>query len=193
MAKDFKDVTAALREQGWKLERLLSGHYRAQPPDPKQPLVHLKIGGNEARTLANTIAQLRRSGFEWPPPGKRSASEHEQGVMGMPSDEELAAERLRRGGVPEPAASSPEPVQFDNLPPPAETPEEKMDRLYRDLKEARGYLDLAEQHMAEKNAVKHAAIRAAGEAHDEAEAARLRLLSAKAAFDAAFALEGKAA
>ena len=183
MAMDFKDLAAALREQGWTVEKLSSGHFRAQPPDPKKSLVHFSTG-SDPRSIKNTIADLRRAGFVWPPPGKRVEDEDRPSGDGMPSDEDIELEVRRRGATP-PGPPAP--------PPPPESHEEKMDRCYRELKEARGYFDLAEGHLAEKDAALAAATLERSEALEEKERAQSRLVTAKMAFDAAFSADGKAA
>jgi hypothetical protein len=186
MAMDFKDLAAALRVQGWTVDKLSSGHFRAQPPDPTKSLVHFSTG-SDPRSIKNTIADLRRAGFVWPPPEKRVDDDRPSG-NGMPSDEEIEAEARRRGG----AYASPAAPASEARPTP-ENPEEKMDRCYRELKEARGYFDLAEAHLAEKDAALAAATRERAGALEEKERAQSRLVTAKTAFDAAFAADGKAA
>jgi hypothetical protein len=65
---DIKDILRAAIAQGWEIRKTTQGHFRAVPPDKTKPVVF--IGGNtgDFRAIKNTLAQLRRSGFIWPPP-----------------------------------------------------------------------------------------------------------------------------
>lgn len=65
MNKDIKQLIAALREQGWRVEPSKGGHHRAYPPAGKGRPVFLPGTPSDHRSLANTIAQLRQRGFTW--------------------------------------------------------------------------------------------------------------------------------
>jgi hypothetical protein len=68
MAEDIKQIRWALIEQGWRIESRKGGHDMAFPPDPtKRPVVLPGTPGG-GRWRENPLAQLRRSGFVWPPP-----------------------------------------------------------------------------------------------------------------------------
>ncbi len=66
MADELKLILKALREQGWRIEHG-KGHVKAFPPDPTKPMVTLPSTPGGGRWKQNAIAQLRRSGFRWPP------------------------------------------------------------------------------------------------------------------------------
>lgn len=66
MADDIKRIRKALIEQGWRIESK-GGYDQAYPPDPSKPRVKLPSTPGGGRWMPNLIAQLRRSGFVWPP------------------------------------------------------------------------------------------------------------------------------
>jgi hypothetical protein len=60
--KEIRELVKELREQGWDVDE--SGrHIRAYPPDKSRPMVTIAKTPSGPRWRANTIAQLRRSGF----------------------------------------------------------------------------------------------------------------------------------
>ena len=65
MSRDVRQLVAALREQGWRVELTKNGHYRAYPPAGAGSPVFLPGTPSDHRSLANTIALLRRRGFAW--------------------------------------------------------------------------------------------------------------------------------
>lgn len=67
MNKEMRPILHELERQGWELEDTNNGHTTARPPDKSKPLVTLSRC-IEPRAMMNTISQLRRSGFIWPPP-----------------------------------------------------------------------------------------------------------------------------
>lgn len=71
MARDIDSIVAALDDQGWHIERK-GGKRMAYPPDRSKSPVLLPDTPGGGRWRQNLIAQLRRSGFVWPPTGKRS-------------------------------------------------------------------------------------------------------------------------
>lgn len=68
MAREMKSIRKALESQGWRIEARKGGHDMAYPPDRTRPGVALPGTPGGARWLPNLVAQLRRSGFVWPPP-----------------------------------------------------------------------------------------------------------------------------
>lgn len=67
--QEMKAIRKALREQGWRIESGKKGrHDMAYPPDRSKPGVPLPGTPSGPRWRQNLIAQLRRSGFIWPPP-----------------------------------------------------------------------------------------------------------------------------
>ncbi len=61
------DILREAVKQGWRVEKTASGHFKAIPPDPKQRLVIVGGNASDPRAIKNVIAQMRRSGFIWPP------------------------------------------------------------------------------------------------------------------------------
>lgn len=161
--KDFRPILAELKAQGWEVEQTKQGHYRAVPPDPSKSLVHF-AASLEPHALKNTVHDLRRSGFDWPPP-RRSGS----------------------GGV----ATEPEWYETENeavlvTPCEVESKEQAMERLWAELKEAKTYLELTDEHLRECEARLLAAQRAFENAKEERRKAAETLRTKKAEFDVAF-------
>jgi hypothetical protein len=67
VADDIKAIRKALIDQGWRIEARKGGHDMAFPPDKSKAPVSLPGTPGGGRWLQNLIAQLRRSGFVWPP------------------------------------------------------------------------------------------------------------------------------
>jgi predicted RNA binding protein YcfA (HicA-like mRNA interferase family) len=70
VADEMKAIRKALIAQGWRIEPRKGGHDVAWPPDRTKRQVPLPSTPGGGRWRANLIADLRRSGFEWPPKGK---------------------------------------------------------------------------------------------------------------------------
>jgi len=160
MASEFKRILEELDNQGWAAEKTANGHYKLTPPDSSKQIVHMSDSG-DPRAVMNAIRDLRGSGFTWPVPTKR----------------ELRAQE-RRSELP--------PGQ-----PPAVNEEEPhypkdMDTLYAELKDAKFYLQLSTEHLAD---CRHAA-EMAQKALKDAEVERLRasdqLKAKKKEFDTSF-------
>ncbi len=191
-AKDFRPIITELQRQGWEVSVTRGSHYRARPPDPKRPIVHF-AASVETRALKNTIADLRRSGFEWPPEARQGAP-FSQNLL--PLSHELAPSGT--GSVWETGEGS-ETEDLDVLPDAAfgsvpgladeakpESEEDKMDRLWQELRDARSNYKLAEEIENEARERLTAAQRAMSEASMEKGRAAESLCAAKAEFDKAF-------
>lgn len=184
-SKDFRPLLAELRRQRWAVEQTTKGHFRAAPPDPARSLVTFSLS-NEPRAIHNTISRLRTNGFIWPPP-EQNASDS-SAAFGEPEENETDPNNWIEEHNHQVDASSQKPEAPKAQP---ETHEERMDRLFSELKEAKTYLALAgEQLTACKKMLDEAQVAhvLATEEHAKAEAL---LQAKKAEFDAAF--EGKAA
>lgn len=122
--KDFRPIITELKNQGWVIEQTTQGHFKAVPPDNNRPLVHFSASC-EPRALKNTLQNLRNSGFMWPP-SKRDSS---------------------------PSSSAREPEWYEAINAAIEeaeaneTPEARMDRLFTELKDAKAYLQLADDQL----------------------------------------------
>ena len=174
--KDFRPILAELRRQRWTVEQTTKGHYRAAPADPTKSVVMFSLS-NEPRAIHNTMAKLRSNGFVYPPVDTQPAD-------ATATADDWIEEHNQRIQTEQPAVSEPAPTQ-------PETHEERMDRLFQELKEAKTYLALTEEQLAackKKLEEVEAAHATAASEHAEALAA---LKSKKTEFDNAF--EGRAA
>lgn len=139
--KDWKAVVEELQRQGWRVTTTTRGHHRAMPADPKLEMVHFSTS-EDHHAFKNVLRDLRQRGFVWPPPAKN----------------DLAVERrLESEGRPEPAIACEYvhcgepggcPVHSPGETPTPETPEQKMDRLFAELKEAKTYAALTAEELA---------------------------------------------
>ena len=166
--KDFQPILTELRQQDWDVQQTTRGHWKATPPDRSKPLVHFSMS-DDHHALKNTLKDLQRSGFMWPPPSKRDLrdAKREDAPVSQP---DLTFEPVQ----PAPAAQ------------PSETPEERMDRLFHELKEAKGYLKLADEHLAECQRKLEEAQQALQVAQIERDVAAERAKKTKEAFDLAY-------
>jgi len=62
--KRINEISDRARQQGWRVEITNGGHLRFIPPDKERPMVHAPATSSDYRGLANTAAQLRRSGLD---------------------------------------------------------------------------------------------------------------------------------
>jgi len=173
-------VFDALREQGWEVTDTGSGHYRAVPPDRTKKIVHFSQSAHR-RALANTLADLRRSGFVY---GRDESEDEPLGaaplVVPGPEPGPLAVKMDEHLRVVSPAEAFP----------PVPNPRPKTtDELFLDLKESLTTAKLATELL-------HEASERLRQAHAEVERAthekRLAdedLARKKGLFDAAFAVD----
>ena len=61
--KEIRKLVARLQDQGWRVDQLKSGHYRAYAPDG-EGTVHIPGTPSDHRSLRNTVAQLKRHGYK---------------------------------------------------------------------------------------------------------------------------------
>lgn len=73
---DYAKLLTALTAQGFDVRRTGSGHYRVRPPDSTKALVTFAESSTSERAYKNAVADLRRSGFIWPPPAESGAASH---------------------------------------------------------------------------------------------------------------------
>lgn len=174
--KDFRGIVAELEEQGWEIGQISGTHYRATPPDKEKPLVHFSVSA-DPRAIKNTIADLRRSGFVWPPERARGEAAPDSQPDSAPLSEGLFDIEN------DPFANE---VEAPLVPEQDLTPEERMERLWAELKDAKTYRDLATDHVRACEMTFEAARKALEEAKAEQERAAAVLREKKALFDANF-------
>ena len=190
MADSFDAVLAELKNQGWRVDRTGDGHFKCFPADVTRVMVTI-ARSNDPRALKNAISFLRKSGFVWPPPEVERVVEVEVAAPAAP-----LARRAPNAGAFVPLETKPDwnaPLEPDMAAEP-ETPEDRMDRLFNELKEARTLASLATtQHGLCQQELERA--QAALDAAHEEQIKFLEALKAKKAeFDAAFsAVDAEAA
>jgi len=64
----------AARGQGWRVERTKKMHWRFIPKDPGKPICIFSGTPSDYRAIRNFLADLRRSGFQWPWPPPRGGT-----------------------------------------------------------------------------------------------------------------------
>jgi hypothetical protein len=67
MNKELRKVVRAAEAQGWRVEATKKG-WMLYPPQTSQGAVAVHGTPSDVRALHNTIAEMRRRGFIWPPP-----------------------------------------------------------------------------------------------------------------------------
>jgi hypothetical protein len=185
-AKQYKEIFSALDDQGWTVEQTNRGHFKAVPPDKTKPIIVISMS-DDPHAYMNNIRDLKRGGFIWPVPSKAEARSRQEpraadndaaaAPPSPPSSEQLSVhadlEAVRRALIEEDEART-------------ETLEQRMDRLFKELKDARVYATLTEDQVKEcKRRVEEAtlALAAASREHDAASTA---LVKKKVEFDEAF-------
>lgn len=61
--KDTDRLVRDLRSEGWAVTKTKGGHWRAKPPRCEHRIVVFGSTPSDRRSLANTKADLRRSGY----------------------------------------------------------------------------------------------------------------------------------
>lgn len=171
--KQYKDVFEALDNQGWTVEPTSRGHFKAVPPDKNKTIVVISTS-DDPHAYMNNIRDLKRGGFIWPVPSKAEDRSRREPQTAADDPFDKYALPARPSGV----------VDVPTAPP--ETQEEKMDRLFRELKEAKAYAALAEEHAHECSDRAAAAAAALNTAERESAAAADAMKKKKAEFDDAF-------
>jgi len=181
MSNDFKDIFSELRTQNWELEKTSRGHWKATPPDKSLAIVHFSES-NDPHALRNTIRDLKRGGLIWPPPSKKdlASDRRTEAETEFVSPFERGEELAKRAGeellaLPSPSDSSRKEVR-----------EVDMDKLFQELKEARAYATLTEEHYAECAAKVKEAQLELQRAEAERASATKNLATKKQEFDEAF-------
>ena len=199
--KDYRPIIAELKLQGWTVEPTTQGHMRATPPDPKLSIIHFSRSP-DGHATRNILRDLRRNGFQWPPPSKNEQAGAER--MAKDSTDQLQKELTKelngkapprhvRGvgdGLMETKLSKHLTSLHADATPPApriEAPVLKTeDQLFNELKEARLMDALAGDSLKVARDRLAAAQRELEHAEHEKRLAAEDLLKKKAAFDAAY-------
>ncbi len=61
--KTVRRLVKQALEQGWKVTKTSSGHYRFIPPNPELPIVIVPSSPSDYHAWKNCLARLKRSGF----------------------------------------------------------------------------------------------------------------------------------
>lgn len=174
---EFKPVIRALEIQGWRVAKTGQGHYRAAPPNEAAQVVHFGTSSDH-RALKNTIAQLRRSGFVWPPP--RRVTRERSGTNDI---EDEMVEAANGGAV---AVPEPEPEVEATPPQVEENEEQRLERLWAELKSAKVYVSMADEELRTAEQALVAAQATFNSSRTELERAKRDMAERKAEFDAEF-------
>jgi hypothetical protein len=184
--KDFKPILTALRQQGWQLEQTMQGHWRATAPDAAHGIVHFSTS-DDPHAQKNIVRDLRKRGFVWPAPAKNilASARHAQGQQEEPSVE-LAVAVAALATEPPPEAPPPAPAP-DVTPVCPNVMEASMDQLFVELKEAKQFFALTDEHLVECEVKFKEAQKAVADAIQERERAAAVLREKKQEFDRVFA------
>jgi len=203
-AKDFSEIADALRDQGWTLEKTADNHMKAFPPDKTKSMVVFSAKSGDFRAIRNTIAQLRRSGFQWPPrdgfvpPAPLPLMPHplrpasnrniEREVVAEVTAQVLAPLEKIAVEVLAGKATNEELDEYVEAHPPAPPPSQgdALEALFRELKDAKQNLVLCDEMVAHCAEVLEKARLDHEDAKSESVRAVERLRQAKAKFDAEF-------
>lgn len=176
---DFNTIIKHLKRQGWAVEATTRGHHRAAPPDRQKPLIHFSLSG-EPRAIHNTLAQLKASGFQWPPvvgAGLERALDTD--------DDWVEAHNARVATAELEQAMTLEQARLAAAPPP-ETEEERVNRIFQELKDAKLTASLCREQLAAAAAVLSDAQAAYICAETEVRDSVAALAEKKQSFDAIF-------
>lgn len=163
--RDFRELQDALRAQGWTLTRTNGSHYKATSPDGRS---YHYAESRDPRAILNTVSDLRKLGFHWPPLGRAKPAP-------------LSLERCPGcgGQTFDPAKGSCSVCEAKRCK--CEAPELASDALRRLLGDVTAAKELLAEALGELDA---AAVRAA-EAERALQRAKTTASEAKAAYDAA--------
>ena len=72
MDKELRELSKAADEQGWRWVVLKSGHVMFFPPDKRFDPVVFAGTPSDRRSFLNSMAKMKRAGFTWPRPERKS-------------------------------------------------------------------------------------------------------------------------
>jgi predicted RNA binding protein YcfA (HicA-like mRNA interferase family) len=189
-AKDIRDITRELENQGWTVEPTSRGHFQARPPDKTKRIVVFSTSG-DLHAQRNMLRDLRQQGFVWPPlslPKKPPSQLTGDATISTTDfrDEVDTFLKVLDKAEEDMERYSPAPRSSEQPVPAAESDDERMNRLFTALKEARSYHSLAAEAEREAQACLLAAQRKLEGAQEELRRAAKDLSEKKALFDSHF-------
>jgi len=180
--KDYRPIIDELRRQDWVVDQTNGSHWQAKPPLATMAIVHFAVS-DDPHALQNTIRDLRNQGFVWPIPSKneqRSLNGEGRLVAGEVHAGDGAGTLEEGVGIP-PAPE--DGILFGRGA--IQESEDAMDQVYRDLKEAKTYLLLAEEAWREAKRLEAQAAKTTADAVRELERARADFNKKRGVFDKA--------
>lgn len=189
--KDYRPIIQELQQQGWEVQQTANAtHWKCTPKDKTKEIVHFAVS-DDPHAFDNNLARLRQNGFVWPAPSKneqKSAngnghSRRERSPLTQRLDLSNVSPKHNTEEEHVEAAASGTSLRAGCT----ETPsEETMDQMYRELKEAKAYVVLADDAHADAKQKMQAAKAVLDEAEREHTKALRELQKKKDAFDKAF-------
>lgn len=175
----MKPIVQELRNQGWRVELTTQGHAKAYPPDNTKQLVTFPPGGSgDPRAIKNTIAQLRRSGFVWPPQQSTAASLNDVLVGRLAPQEDVDND------TDDESEELPSKSDVQSSIP------ENPDQLFAELKQAREEYRLHAEIVQEIEDKLSKLLAELSQARETLDASRTKLVQTKENFDKSFDLLG---
>jgi len=193
-SRDFDDMMAEARRQGWTLTQTNASHWRAKPPDPSKTIVYFAVSV-EPRAFKNTIAEMRKRGFVWPAPSRNEQAAGGETGTSEWTDERVKAISDRAETVLAPMRDDNGSITFPSLPPKepdthaTESSEQRIERLFAELRDAKSYLALVDSDLLDRERELVEAQQAVNEAREERGRAASKLRSLKSEFDREFSKE----
>ena len=185
------EIIVELERQDWVVKKTGNNHYSAAPPDKTKSLVVFSTT-DDVHGQMNMVRDLKRRGFIWPIPSKNDAAGEQRKSTSMrttvgdiPALRE-ALEVAHELNVAEKAALEVAPTTMPESRVAVATTEDAMDKIFRELKEARGLNKLAEDDVIECMRRLDEAQRALTIAQTTQRQTGEALKEKKAAFDRAF-------
>lgn len=108
---DFDKLRTELRRQGFAVERTSRGHHRVTAADGGQTVFS---DSEDHRAFKNTIADLKKIGFAWPPIDKRINGNGHMPPVPCPSCELVVFDTVA-GNCDNPKCPSHQPLDTDSL------------------------------------------------------------------------------
>jgi len=171
---DYQDLSRSLAEQGWTVTPNGAEKWKAVPPGAVGNIVFFSVS-QDPRALHNTIRDLKRSGFEYPPPkGKPVETKIATGAQTLKAP---PGERAKPA-IELPAATPDRPSSAPKGDP--------LDQAFQQLREAREWLAMCQSELDQAREAFAAANREMGKAQTTTINAEAALRKAKADFDALF-------